>query len=234
MNSLQKDKLIVLDFDGFLINSYKLMKLAFEEFGLDVGDEERFRNRRKFLKYIGGGKEFLLNLVKYTLPKKKKIRQVLTEVYQAEGRIYPEFVSLLNEMIEAPCLHVGIISRNFTHKPGRTIRTVLNNSGVDEARLDFLIPVAAGVKKNAVLEGMKSSRYRLSLFGGDEIGDYSAAIEAGYNDIIMSSYGFDRKERLITAGKIPVENIYDTPEELVTKIRQSLELENYTFECAAS
>ena len=234
MNSRQKDTLVVLDFDGFLINSYKLLKLTFEQFGLDVGDEERFRHRRKFLKYIGGGKEFLINLVKYTLPKKKKVRQALTEVYQAEGRIYPEFIPLLNEIIAAPCFHVGIISRNFTHTPGRTIRTVLQNSGVDESRLDFLIPVAAGVKKNAVLEGMKSSRYRLCLFGGDEIGDYAAAFAAGYDDIIMSSYGFDKKERLVNTGNIPVENIYDTPGELVIKIRQSLELENYRFEREAS
>ena len=222
---------MALDFDGFLVNSYILMRIAFAEFGLDVGDEERFRNRRKFLKYIGGGKEFLRNMVRYTLPKKKQVRQVLTEVYQAQGRIYPEFVPILNNLIQDPRFHVGIISRNFTHAPGRTIRTVLKNSGVDEAQLDFLIPVAAGVKKNAVLEGMKSSRYRLSLFGGDEIGDYSAAFAAGYDDIIMASYGFDRKERLVNAGKIPLKNIFDTPAELVIKIRQSLELGDNKLEC---
>ena len=60
-----KDTLIVLDFDGFLINSYKLLQITFEHFGLDIGDEDRFKHRRKFLKYLGGGKEFLGNLVSY-------------------------------------------------------------------------------------------------------------------------------------------------------------------------
>jgi hypothetical protein len=71
----QKRILTVLDFDGFLVDSYQLMKTTFIEFGLDLGDVERFRHRRKFLKYMGGGKEFLGNLVSYTLPKKQKIRK---------------------------------------------------------------------------------------------------------------------------------------------------------------
>ena len=123
-----KDTLIVLDFDGFLINSYKLLQITFEHFGLDIGDEDRFKHRRKFLKYLGGGKEFLGNLVSYSLPKKKKIRQLLTEIYQEEGRLYREFVPLINRMVETPAMHVGIISRNFTHTPGLTIRAVLKNS----------------------------------------------------------------------------------------------------------
>ena len=49
----RKDRLIVLDFDGFLVNSYRLLQIAFENFGLDIGDEHRFQHRRKFLKYIG-------------------------------------------------------------------------------------------------------------------------------------------------------------------------------------
>lgn len=224
MSKPSKDLLVVLDFDGFLINSYKLLKITFEHFGLDVGDEERFRHRRKFLKYIGGGKEFIKNLANYALPKKKKIRQVLTEVYQENGRIFPEFVPLVNELIEHPRIHVGIISRNFTLNPGVTIRTVLRNSNVAEEQLDFLIPVAAGVKKNAVLEGMKSSRYRRCLFGADELGDYSAAVDAGYAPIVMASYGFDKKQRLLDIGKIPVADIFDTPGELVTRIRALVDL----------
>ncbi|NNM00962.1 MAG: HAD family hydrolase, partial [Gammaproteobacteria bacterium] len=48
-------QLLVLDFDGFMIDSYDLLKQTFATFGLDVGDQERFNNRRKFLKYFGGG-----------------------------------------------------------------------------------------------------------------------------------------------------------------------------------
>ena len=214
----RKDRLIVLDFDGFLVNSYRLLQIAFENFGLDIGDEHRFQHRRKFLKYIGGGKEFLGNLVNYTLPKKKKIREVLTEIYQQEGCIYPEFGPLINYMIENPYIHVGIISRNFTLTPVITIRSVLRNSNLEEQHLDFVIPLDVGVKKAAVLEGMRSSRYKQCIFGGDEIGDYRAALESGYDSIFLGSYGFDDRERLITKGKVPPGVIYDTPKALAVKL----------------
>jgi phosphoglycolate phosphatase len=54
-----KETLVVFDFDGLLIDSYSLLKNTFKQFGLNIGDQERFKNRRKFLKYIGGGKEFI-------------------------------------------------------------------------------------------------------------------------------------------------------------------------------
>ena len=216
----KKETLIVLDFDGFLINSYKLLQITFEHFGLDIGDEDRFKHRRKFLKYLGGGKEFLGNLVSYSLPKKKKIRQILTEIYQEEGRIYPEFVLLLNGMIENPAIHVGIISRNFTHNPGKTIRTVLGNSGVEEQHLDFVIPIDIGVKKRAVLEGMKSSRYLRCLFAADEVGDFKAAVETGYDTILMGSYGFDNAQRLIQEGDVPPEIVYNSPAEIAEALEQ--------------
>lgn len=217
-----KNTLVVLDFDGFLINSYELLKHTFSQFGLDVGDEDRFKHRRKFLKYLGGGKEFLGNLVSYTLPKKKKVRQALTELYMEEGVIYREFNSLLNDMIADPKIHIGIVSRNFTLTPGVTIRQVLINSGVDEANLDFVIPIPVGVKKHAILEGMKASRYENTLFGGDEIGDYKAAVETGYNKIFIGSYGFDNKQRLIKTGEIPEDLIYDTQSDIVKAFEKSL------------
>ena len=217
-----KKTLAVLDFDGFLINSYKLLQITFNEFGLDIGDEDRFRHRRKFLKYLGGGKEFMRNLVTYSLPKKKKILETLTEIYMAEGRIYQEFVPLINRMIDIPNIHVGIISRNFTHNPGKTIRRVLRNSMVNEENLDFVIPINVGVKKCDVLEGMKSSRYQQCIFGADEVGDYKAAIETGYDCIIMASYGFDNKKRLIAEGDVPEDIIFGSPDSLAAKLNMVL------------
>ena len=213
-----KDTLVVLDFDGFLINSYRLLKITFEHFGLDIGDEERFKHRRKFLKYLGGGKEFIRNFVSYSLPKKEKIRKKLTEVYLEEGKIFQQFSSLINYMINASNIHVGIISRNFTLNPGRTIRTVLSNSNVNEEALDFVIPISIGVKKYNVLEGMKSSRFKTCIFGADEISDYTAAYEVGYEKIVMASYGFDTRKRLVTQREIPTDIIFDTPDAIVKKM----------------
>jgi len=216
----RKEYLLVLDFDGFLINSYSLLKATFEEFGLDIGDESRFKNRRKFMKYLGGGREFLRNLVKYSLPKKKKIRQQLTEQYVEHGIIYSEFVPLLNRLITSPAVHIGIISRNYTLTPGETIRAVLKNSDVDEADLDFVIPIPTGVKKNDVLTAMKSSRYSQTWFGGDEVGDFHAACETGYDNILIGSYGFDTEKRLIDSGKVPESIIFPSPKKLVRELER--------------
>lgn len=213
-----KPLLVVLDFDGFLVNSYALLKATFAHFGLDVGDEERFRNRRKFLKYFGGGREVLTHLVNISLPKKKKIRAALTEEFLAHGRVFPEFIPLVNQLIANPQAHVGILSRNYTFNPGPAMRTVLRHHGTDEQELDFVIPIPVGVKKTDVLAAMRCARYRRCLFGGDEIGDYDAAEAAGYIPII-ASYGLDHRARLIDRG-VPARCIFDTPWQLVSHRRE--------------
>ncbi len=210
----EKQIIVVFDFDGFLINSYDLISHTFKKFGLDIGDENRFRNRRKFLKYIGGGKEILRNFVAFSLPNKRRFRKILTDEFMTNGRIYPEFQPILNQMIENPLVHVGIVSRNFTNNPGRTIRTILGNSGVKEQYMDFVIPISIGSKKTYVLEAMKSSQYQYCLFGGDEISDYKSAQDAGYK-AIMASYGFDHRQRLMAKGGVPEDDIFDNPKSAV-------------------
>lgn len=208
-----KHLLLVLDFDGVLLNSYALIRETMAAFDLDVGDEERFRNRRKFLKYLGGGKELLHNLVGITLPKTRKLRERLTQCYLECGEIYPEFTGVLNAAIVNPLIHCGIVSRNFTLQPGPTIRTVLRRSGINEADLDFVIPVPIGAKKIDVLAAMRSTRYRESILCADEIGDYHAAVAADYMSVI-GSYGFDASTRLLTRGDVPATCIYHTPASL--------------------
>ena len=213
-----KRLLVVLDFDGVLINSYALLRDTLASFGLDVGDEERFRNRRKFLKYLGGGKELIHNLVGMSLPKTRKLRARLTECYRECGFIYPEFIDVVNRMIAAPGIHCGVVSRNFTLRPGPTIRVVLARSGVDEANLDFVVPVPVGASKTDVLDGMVASRYREAVLCADEISDYRAAGEAGYRSLI-GSYGFDTSSRLLRRGEVPPACLYDTPEALAAALR---------------
>lgn len=216
---VRKRLLVVLDFDGFLVNSYALIRETFAAFGLDVGDEERFRNRRKFLKYLGGGKEFVANLVHIALPKERRIREVLTETYRSEGAVFPPFRDLVNRMIAAPRIHCGVVSRNFTLNPGPTMRCVLKRSGIEEADLDFVIPIPIGAPKDETLTAMRSSRYFECLLGADEISDYRAATAADY-DVLMASYGFDHRERLITRGKVPPALIDDDPATLVARFTE--------------
>ena len=209
-----KRLLVVFDFDGLLLNSYGLLRDTFAAFGLDVGDENRFKNRRKFLKYFGGGKELGRNLAQIALPKKKRIREALTEHYMSSGRIFTCFTPFINRCIEHPDVHTGVLSRNYTMRPGKTIRKVLNNSGVDESNLDFVIPIPVGAKKHDALQAMSSVRYELNLFGGDEVGDYKAATDSGYT-ALMASYGFDNASRLIKHANVPRDRIFHSPESIV-------------------
>ena len=221
----QRRALVVLDFDGFLVNSFALLRSTFERFGLDLGDEARFQDRRKFLKYTGGGKEFVFNLVSYSLPRKRAFRLELTEEYEHAGRVYPEFVPLINRLIEDPRIQVGVVSRNFTLQPGLTIRSVLRNSGVLEHDLDFVIPIPIGADKDEVLRGMRSSRHGLCLLGADEIGDFNAAERTGYTSVI-GSYGFDQRKRLISKGGVPESILADDPAAAVELLTKTLALES--------
>ena len=214
-----KHLLVVFDFDGLLINSYGLLRDTFDSFGLDVGDENRFKNRRKFLKYFGGGKELVRNLAQIALPKKKRIREALTENYLSSGRIFDSFPPFINHCIEHPNVHTGVLSRNYTLEPGKTIRAVFKNSGVDESNLDFVIPIPVGAKKHDALQAMSSERYKLNLFGGDEIGDYKAATDSGYT-ALMAAYGFDTASRLIKHANVPKDRIFETPDSLVEAFKE--------------
>ena len=216
-----KRLLVVFDFDGLLVNSYAILRQTMASFGLDVGDELRFRNRRKFLKYLGGGRELLNNVVGFSLPKTRRLRERLTEYYVDAARAYPVFVPLLNEMIANPQVHCGVLSRNYALDPGPVIRAVLAHSGICERDLDFVIPLPVGVKKGEVLAGMRSARYLESLLAADEIGDYTAGTAAGY-DCFMASYGFDARERLVAKGEVPPEQIYDDPETLAAALGERL------------
>lgn len=216
---MSKSLLVVLDFDGFLVNSYAVINATMGSFGLDIGDELRFKNRRKFLKYFGGGKEVLTNLVGFSLPKTRKLRQRLTECYAEEAQVYPPYTTLINALIADPRIHCGILSRNYALDPGPVIRAVLRRSGVAEAELDFVIPLPAGVKKGEVLAGMRSSRYLDLLLGADEIGDYTAGVAAGY-DCLIGSYGFDTRARLMGHGEVPAACIFDDPHTLARALSQ--------------
>ena len=214
-----KRLLVVFDFDGLLLNSYELLRDTFDAFGLDVGDENRFKNRRKFLKYFGGGKELVRNLSRIALPKKKRIREALTDQYVSSGQIFESFTPFINRCIEDPNVHTGVLSRNYTLQPGRTIRAVLKKSNVDEANLDFVIPIPIGAKKHDALQAMSSPRYELNLFGGDEVGDYKAATDSGYT-ALMAAYGFDTASRLIKHANVPKDRIFDSPERIVTAFNE--------------
>lgn len=218
---MKKRLLVVLDFDGFLVNSYAILRDTMASFGLDVGDEQRFKNRRKFMKYLGGGRELLNNLVGFSLPKTRRLRERLTESYAEVARVHADYVPVLNQMIANPQVHCGVLSRNYAINPGPVIRAVLARSGVHEADLDFVIPLPVGVKKGAVLAGMRSTRYVEQILAADEVGDFTAGAAAGY-ECLMVSYGFDTRERLMDKGEVPAAQIYDDPASMAAALAERL------------
>lgn len=70
---------------------------------------------------------------------------------------------------------------------------------------------------------MYATRYFESLLGADEIGDYHAAAQAGY-DCLMGSYGFDTRDRLLIRGEVPPACIYDSPALLAEALSMRLEI----------
>ena len=102
-------------------------------------------------------------------------------------------VELLQRLIAAPDIRVGIVSRNVTIDPEETLAIVLGRFGIDRAGLDFLrcIPLGNGKAPEfrAIREGYGINPLRAYVCG-DEYRDYTDANTAGMQSII-ASYGFD-------------------------------------------
>ena len=222
------DRLVIFDVDGTLVDSFYAVETAFERHGMDIGDLHRFQRRRKLLKYLGGLREFPKNLRRQLDTKsRKRLKQTLTEIYRSEARLFPAMASLINLLIEAPDIQVGIVSRNVTIEPEETIRLVLERNAIDCSRLDFLACIPLGEEKTATFRtlreqfGVNPSR---AYACGDEFRDYSAAIAAGMNPLVVS-YGFENYERLVDNFGIPDEIISKTPQELLARLCHTLDLQ---------
>ena len=223
-----KDRLVIFDADGTLVDSFYAVELAFERHGMDIGDLHRFQRRRKLLKYLGGLREFPKNLRRQlNKESRKQLKHTLTAIYRSEARLFPAMASLMKALIEAPDIRVGIVSRNVTIEPEETIRQVLERNHIDCARLDFLSCIPIGEEKLASFRAIREQfdiNPSRSYACGDEFRDYAAAIGAGMHPLVVS-YGFEDYERLVDNYSIPSEVISKTPRELANRLCHSLDLE---------
>ena len=77
-----KDRLIIIDADGTVIDAFSAIDIAFARHGMDIGDLDRFQKRRNLFKYLGGLKEFPRNLAKHFGKQGRKgLLATLTEIY---------------------------------------------------------------------------------------------------------------------------------------------------------
>lgn len=223
-----KDRLVILDVDGTLIDSFYAVELAFERHGMDIGDLHRFQRRRKLLKYLGGLREFPKNL-RRQLDKenRKRLKHTLTEIYRSEARVFPAVAKLLQVLIDTPDVRVGIVSRNVTIEPEETVRQVLERHEIDSSQLDFISCIPLGEDKaphfRAIRERFDVNPSR-SFACGDEYRDYAAAIMAGMHPFVVS-YGFEDYDRLVDSFGIPSEVVSKTPRELMDRVCHTLDLD---------
>lgn len=222
-----REQLVIFDADGTTIDSFAVIGKAFAEHAMDLGDLARFQKRHKLFKYLGGLKEFPLNLrQQLSKQKRRELMNSLTEIYRAEAKLFPGMADLLRSLIAAPGVRVGLVTRNITEDPASTLRCVLARHDIDIRALDYWAHVPLGEAKTA---SFREARSRLkinparSIVCGDEYKDYAAAIAAGLHPLI-GAYGFDSLERLTEKYAVPPEVIAHTPEELIARLLHALDL----------
>lgn len=222
------ERLIVFDADGTIIDAFSAIEQAFCRHGMALGDLERFQKRHKLFKYLGGLKEFPVNLKKQLgKQNRKQLLDTLTDVYRQEARLYPGLAELIRTLLAAPGVRVGLVTRNITNEPQLTLRKLLARHDIDLDELDFMTHVPLGNEKT---EAFRSARKRLdinparSFACGDEHKDFTAAIAAGMHPFIVS-YGFEDFSRLTQKFEVPEDVISRSPEELCLRVLHALDLE---------
>jgi phosphoglycolate phosphatase len=223
-----RDRLVVFDADGTTIDAFQAIESTFLLHGMDIGDLDRFRKRRKLFKYLGGLRELPTNLRRqFGKQSRRKLLATLTEVYRNEARLYPGIPELLSTLVAVPGIRVGLVTRNVTIEPEETLRQLFARHGIDTAAFDYVACIALGDDKAA---SIRAARLRFDINParayacGDEYRDYVAAVSCGMHPFIVS-YGFEAAERLISGFGIPADVVADSPGELSARVRHALDLE---------
>ena len=222
-----KDRLIILDADGTVIDAFAAINEAFAQHNMSLGDLERFQKRHNIFKYLGGAKEFPGNLAKQIDKRRRKeVLGTLTDIYRQRAELYPGMASLINDLIAAKGIKVGIVTRNVTVEPAVTLAQLFARHQIDIGRLDFVeyLPLSQekGPQFKAIRERLDVNPAR-AFACGDEHRDYAAAIAAGMHPFIVA-YGFESFERLSKKYAIPDFLISRTPNILSARVRHALDL----------
>ncbi len=218
-------RLIILDADGTTIDAFSAITSTFSQHGMALGNEDNFQKRHNLFKYMGGFKEFPRN-IKKQISHRKKLIDTLTAVYRDEAQLYPGIAELIQKLIVAPDIVVGIVTRNITNQPLETLSRLFLRHGIDVNQLDFLhhIPVRQNkIRTFQQLRDHYSVNPALSYVCGDEHKDYDAALASGMHPF-MVSYGFEDHQRLTDKFAIPEALIARTPAELCARVTHALQL----------
>lgn len=220
-------RLIILDADGTTIDAYSAIETAFSRHGMTLGDLESFQKRHHLFKYLGGLKQFPAMIKKNIRQQsRKQIVATLTEVYREEAQLYPGIAELVQALIAAPDIVVGLVTRNITNEPLATLRLLFLRHGIDSGALDFMVHIPLNEKKTAQFR-LARERFDINparaYICGDEHKDYLAAIKSGMHPFIVS-YGFEDHQKLTTKFDVPDELISRTSTELCARVLHAMDL----------
>ncbi len=224
---LSNQRLLILDADGTTIDAFSAITSTFSQHGMALGDEPDFQKRHNLFKYMGGIKEFPRN-IKKQLSQRKKLIATLTDVYRDEAQLYPGIAALIKQLIAAPDVVVGIVTRNITNEPVVTLSKLFLRHGIDIGKLDFMLHIPVSENKIDTFKMLRKQfgiNPALSYICGDEHKDYEAAQASGMHPL-MVSYGFEDHQRLTEKFNIPEELIARSPGELCARVRHTLNLKN--------
>jgi phosphoglycolate phosphatase len=222
------DRLIILDADGTTIDAFGAIERTFAIHDMAIGDLERFQKRRHLFKYLGGLKEFPVNLRRQIgKQRRRQLIETLTAIYREEARLYEPLGPWITRLIAEPGLRVGLVTRNITNDPMETLRCLLGRHGVDADGLDFLDHVSLDEDKTGAFRRVRE-RFNINparaFACGDEKKDFVAARATGMHPF-MVSYGFEDFQRLTRRIGVPAELISPTPAELRRRVSHALDLD---------
>jgi len=222
-----KKRLIILDADGTTVDAYTAIESAFSQHGMALGDQESFQKRHHLFKYLGGLKQFPSNFKKQIgKQSRQQIVATLTDVYREEAQLYPGIAQLIQTLIDAPDIVVGLVTRNVTNEPLETLRQLFLRHDVDVRELDFLVHIPLHEEKTTQFRAARE-RFEINpakaYVCGDEHKDFLAAINTGMHPFIVS-YGFESHKRLTKKFDVPAEIISRTSEELCGRVLHAMDL----------
>lgn len=223
-----RDRLVVFDADGTTIDAFHAIETAFLRHGMDIGDLDRFRKRRKLFKYLGGLRELPNNLRQQVgKQSRKKLLATLTEVYREEAMLFPGIAELVSTLVDTPGVRVGLVTRNVTFEPEETLRLLFRRHGIDTGAFDYIACISLREDKATPLRAARQLfdiNPARTYSCGDEYRDYVAAVACGTHPFIVS-YGFEDAERLIAGFGVPADLVADSPAEFAARLLHALDLD---------
>ena len=221
-----RDQLVIFDADGTTIDAFHAVEQSFLRHGMAIGDLERFQKRRKLFKYLGGLREFPNNLRRqFGKQSRKRLLATLTDFYRTEASLYPGIAPLLQALLAAPQVRVGLVTRNVTVDPKETLRHLFARHDIDIDAFDHFACLPLGGDKTP---SFREARERLGVnparcYACDEYSDYVAAIGAGMYPFIVA-YGAEDRLRLRKTLGVPDDFIHASPAEFAGKLLHTLGL----------